>query len=224
MTSTPEPDAVIFDLDGVLLDSEQRWNEAKEALVRDTGGRWTDDAATVMMGMSSPEWSAYLHGELGVPLDAGAINLDVVRRMQEGYRRDLPLLPGAREAVAALAGRWPLGLASSSNREIIDLALELAGLADAFAVTISSEEVARGKPAPDVYVEAARRLRAAPARCVAIEDSANGLRAAAAAGMVAIAVPNQHYPPADDALALASVTVDSVGQVTPELVREAFSG
>lgn len=224
MPATREPDAVIFDLDGVLLDSEQRWNEAKEALVRDAGGRWADDAPAVMMGMSSPEWSAYLRDELGVPLDADAINRDVIRRMEEGYARELPLLPGAREAVAVLAGQWPLGLASSSNREIIDLALELAGFADAFTITISSEEVARGKPAPDVYVEAARRLGAAPERCVAIEDSANGLRAAAAAGMGAIAVPNPHYPPTDDALALARVAVGSVGQVTPELVREALGG
>jgi HAD superfamily hydrolase (TIGR01509 family) len=216
------PDAVIFDLDGVLLDSEQRWNEAKEELVRDVGGRWLDEAPTAMMGMSSPEWSAYMRDALGVPLEADAINREVIRRMEEGYERALPLLDGARESVAALAARWPLGLASSSNREIIDLALELAGLARSFAVTISSEEVARGKPAPDVYVEAARRLGVAAERCVAIEDSANGLRAAAAAGMAAIAVPNPHYPPGADALASAAATVQSVGEVTPDLVLEAF--
>jgi HAD superfamily hydrolase (TIGR01509 family) len=215
------PDAVIFDLDGVLMDSEQRWNEAKRALVQEAGGRWRDDAATAMMGMSSPEWSAYLRDELGVALPAGAINREVVRRMREGYRRELPLLPGAGEAVRALAGRWPLGLASSSNREIIDLALELAGFGDAFAVTVSSEEVEHGKPAPDVYLEAAARLGAAPVRCVAIEDSANGLRAAAAAGMAVIAVPNPHYPPGGDALALAAATVPAVGDVTPALVEEA---
>lgn len=217
------PDAVIFDLDGVLLDSEQRWNEAKEALVREAGGRWRDDAPTVMMGMSSPEWSAYLHDELGVPLDADAINRDVVRRMEEGYARALPLLPGAHEAVAALAARWPLGLASSSNREIIDRVLELAGFAGAFGATVSSEEVARGKPAPDVYLEVARRLGVAAERCVAIEDSANGLRAAAAAAMPVIAVPNPHYPPSDDALALAAARVGVVGEVTPALVEEAFA-
>lgn len=217
------PDAVIFDLDGVLLDSEQRWNEAKQALVRDAGGRWREDAATAMMGMSSPEWTAYLRDELGVPLGATEINREVVRRMQEGYARELPLLPGAREAVAALADEWPLGLASSSNREIIDLALRLADFDGSFAVTVSSEEVARGKPAPDVYLEAAARLGAAPGRCVAIEDSANGLRAAAAAEMAVIAVPNQHYPPEPDALALAAATVRGAGEVTPQLVREAFA-
>jgi HAD superfamily hydrolase (TIGR01509 family) len=174
-----------------------------------------------MMGMSSPEWAAYMRDELAVPLDLDAINREVVRLMEEGYARELPLLPGAREAVAALAKHWPLGLASSSNREIIDLALRLAGFDGAFAVTISSEEVARGKPAPDVYIEAARRLDARAEACVAIEDSANGLRAANAAGMAIIAVPNPHYPPGADALALAAVTVSTPGDVTPELIREA---
>ena len=213
------PAAVIFDLDGVLMDSEQRWNGAKEALVRDAGGSWRDEAPTVMMGMSSTEWAAYLRDDLGVPMDVQAISREVVQRMEDGYRQSLPLLRGADEAVRALAGRWPLGLASSSNREIIDLVLELAGFGDAFRVTVSSEEVERGKPAPDVYLEAARRLGAAPARCVAIEDSSNGLRSAHAAGMAVIAVPNPHYPPAPDALALAAASVAVAGEVTPELVE-----
>ena len=218
------PDAVVFDLDGVLVDSEQRWNEAREALVREAGGRWRDDAATAMMGMSSREWPAYLRDELGVPLSLEEINLDVVRRMQDGYRAGLPLLPGAGQAVRALAARWPLGLASSSNREIIDLVLEVAGLGSLFRVTVSSEEVARGKPAPDVYVETARRLGVDPAGCVAIEDSGNGVRAAAGAGMAVIAVPNPHYPPDRDALALASATVASVAEVTPALVEQVDPG
>jgi HAD superfamily hydrolase (TIGR01509 family) len=213
------PAAVIFDLDGVLLDSEPRWNAAREALVRETGGRWREDAPTAMMGMSSPEWSAYLRDVLGVPMDPDAISRDVVRRMREGYAEDLPLLPGATAAVPALAARWPLALASSSNREIIDLVIELAGFRDAFRVSVSSEEVERGKPAPDVYLDAARRLDVAPERCVAVEDSSNGLRAAAAARMTVIAVPNPHYPPDPDALALAAATVAVVGEVTPELVQ-----
>jgi HAD superfamily hydrolase (TIGR01509 family) len=211
--------AVIFDLDGVLMDSEQRWNAAKEALVSETGGRWRDDAPTVMMGMSSPEWAAYLRDALGVPMDVESISREVVRRMEEDYREALPLLPGAADAVRSLAGRWPLGLASSSNREIIDLVLELADFGDAFRVTVSSEEVDRGKPAPDVYLEAARRLAVEPDRCVAIEDSSNGIRAADAAGMTVIAVPNEHYPPASDALSLAAAAVPVVGDVTPALVE-----
>jgi HAD superfamily hydrolase (TIGR01509 family) len=217
------PEAVIFDLDGVLLDSEQRWNEAKEALVRESGGAWADDAPRVMMGMSSPEWSAYMRDQLQVPLDAEAINADVVRRMHDGYAAGLPLLPGAIDAVHALAARWPLGLASSSNREIIDVFLDAADVRGAFGATVSSEEVARGKPAPDVYLAAAAALGVPPQRCVAIEDSANGLRAARAAGMAVIAVPNPHYPPDEDALALAAATVEVVGEVTPELV-ETVSG
>jgi HAD superfamily hydrolase (TIGR01509 family) len=215
------PDAVIFDLDGVLMDSEQLWNSAKEALVREAGGHWRHEAPSAMMGMSSPEWSAYLHDELGVPMDTEAINREVVRRMLDGYRRQLPLLPGASEAVRALSARWPLGLASSSNREVIDLVLELADFGDAFRVAISSEEVSRGKPAPDVYLKVAAELRVKPAGCVAIEDSSSGLRAATAAGMGVIAVPNEHYPPDPDALALASATVRVVGEVTPELVERA---
>ncbi len=159
--------------------------------------------------------------QLGVELEDEEINRDVVQRIEELYRARLPVMPGAVEAVRALHGRWPLGLASSSNREIIDLVLDLAGLADRFVVTVSSEEVARGKPAPDVYLEAARLVGVEPDRCVAIEDSSNGFRAAVAAGMAVIAVPNQHYPPDQDALALAAAIVRTMGDVTPELVERA---
>jgi HAD superfamily hydrolase (TIGR01509 family) len=215
------PDAVIFDLDGVLVDSELLWNQAKEDFVRSAGGRWREDAPLVMIGMSSHEWSAYLHDELGVERSPDEINRGVVQRIEELYRARLPLLPGAVDAVRALGRRWPLGLASSSNREIIDLVLELAGVVAEFAVTVSSEEVGRGKPAPDVYLAAAERLGVGPTRCVAIEDSSSGLRAAAAAGMAVIAVPNPHYPPDGDALALAAAAVPTVGEVTPELVTRA---
>ena len=214
-------DAVVFDLDGVLVDSEQRWTAAREGLTRDRGGTWTDDAPRAMMGMSSPEWSAYLRDELGVPMSADAINDDVVERMEAGYRDAVPLLPGAVDAVRRLQGRWPLGLASSANRQLIDLVLEESGLSDAFAVTLSSEEVERGKPAPDVYLEAARRLGVDPVHAVAIEDSTNGLWSAHAAGLTVIAVPNEAFPPDPDALALAEVVVRTVGDVTPELVQQA---
>ena len=214
----PAVQAVVFDLDGVLIDSEERWSDAREALVREAGGTWTEDASTAMQGMSSTEWSAYLRDELGVDMEPEAISREVVRRMEEGYRDELPLLPGAVEAVQALAGRFPLALASSANRELIDLALEEAGLAPCFAASVSSEEVERGKPAPDVYLEAARRLGVEAGRCAAVEDSSNGLRSAHAAGMAVVAVPNRAYPPAEDALALADATVGSVGEVTPDLV------
>jgi HAD superfamily hydrolase (TIGR01509 family) len=192
--------------------------------VRERGGTWTDDAQRAMMGMSSPEWAAYLRDELGVDLEGEEIVREVVERMSAGYRESVPLLDGAVAGVRALAGRWPLGLASSANREIIDLVLEEAGLADAFEVTLSSEEVERGKPAPDVYLEAARRLGVEAASCVAIEDSTNGLRSAHAAGMTVIAVPNTAFPPDDDALACAAEVVGGVGEVTPETVERAAAG
>jgi HAD superfamily hydrolase (TIGR01509 family) len=172
-----------------------------------------------MLGMSSPEWSAYMRDELGVPLDADEINRAVVDRMERHYRERLPLLPGAVDVVRRLHRSWPLALASSANREIIDLVLDVAGLAGEFSATVSSEEVERGKPAPDVYLEAARRLGVAADRCVAVEDSSNGLRSAAAAGMAVIAYPNEHYRPAEDALALAAARVDSLDEITPELVE-----
>jgi HAD superfamily hydrolase (TIGR01509 family) len=210
--------ALVFDLDGVLLDSEQVWNEAKERLVRERGGRWREEAPRTMMGMSSLEWSRYLHDELGVPLEPDAISDEVVRRLEGVYRDRLPLIDGAAEAVERLAASVPLGLASSSNREIIDLFLELSGLGPCFAVTVSSEEVERGKPAPDVYLEVVRRLGADPADSVAVEDSENGIRAARAAGMRVVAVPNPHYPPDPAALAEADDVVGSLHDLTVERV------
>ena len=215
------PAAIIFDLDGVLLDSEQRWNEAKEALVREAGGTWLQEAPTVMMGMSSPEWSAYLRDDLGVQRDLDAINDDVVRRMHESYEDGLPLLPGALETVRALAARWPLGLASSSNREIIDVFLERSGVGDLFGATVSSEQVARGKPAPDVYLEAARRLGIAPAACVVVEDSYNGVRAGKAAGMFVVLVPNRSVPPAKGTWEIADLVLDRLADLDPAQIDSA---
>jgi HAD superfamily hydrolase (TIGR01509 family) len=171
-----------------------------------------------MMGMSSPEWSRYLHDRLDVPMDPADINADVVRRVAAAYEGHLPLLPHAVETVRELAGRWPLGVASSSNRPIIDLVLDRSGLAGCFAAVVSSEEVEHGKPAPDVYLAVARQLGADPTTCVAIEDSTNGIRAALAAGMRTIAVPNRQFRPPDDVLTAAAVVVPSLAEVTPDLV------
>ena len=142
----------------------------------------------------------------------------MVRRLLDRYAEHLPLIDGAVDAVRRIAARWPLGLASSSNREIIDRALELSGLAPLFRAIVSSEEVARGKPAPNVYLEAARRLGVAAMDCAAVEDSANGIRSAHAAGMRVIAIPNRAFPPPDDALALAAVALDSIAELTPDVV------
>ena len=210
----------MFDLDGLLLESEQIWNASKEELVRTRGGRWTTEAEHAMLGMSSPEWSRWMRDELGVPLDPDEISAEVVRLLAASYEERLPLLPGSDGAVRRLAARWPLGLASSSNREIIDLALGLAGWTGVFDTTVSSEEVARGKPAPDVYLEAMRRLEVAPASCAAVEDSGAGIRSAAAAGLRVIAIPNPDYPPDDEALALAAVVLESVHELDPAKLDE----
>jgi HAD superfamily hydrolase (TIGR01509 family) len=212
-------EAVVFDLDGVLLDSEEIWDRAREELARERGGRWHDRAQRDMMGMSSTEWSRYMHETIGLPEPPEEINREVVRRLSDLYRRESPAIPGAREAVERLAARWPLGLASSSNRELIDLALELLGVRPLFKATVSSEEVARGKPAPDVYLEAARRLGIEPAKAAAVEDSENGIYAAKAAGMRVIAIPNGRFPPSDDALAEADVVLASPAELTAEAVE-----
>ncbi|HEY6771517.1 MAG TPA: HAD family phosphatase [Solirubrobacterales bacterium] len=212
--------AVIFDLDGVLLDSETAWVEVKRELTEESGGHWQERARLDMLGMSSLEWSRYMHDELGVPVSPEEISSEVADRVLQRYRERLPLLPGAVEAVTSLARRWPLGLASSSNRSVIDLALEEAGLAGDFTATVSSEEVERGKPAPDVYLEAARRLDVAPGECVAIEDSTNGIRSAHAAKMAVIAVPNADFPPEPDALALADQELDSLERLSLERVSD----
>ena len=203
-------EAVVFDLDGVLIDSEHVWAEVKEEVTRECGGRWSDRAQADMMGMSSVEWSRYMHDALGVPESPEEIDREVVRRMLERYAEELPLIDGAVDAVHRLASSFRLALASSSNREVIDAVLARAGLGELFEVTVSSEEVARGKPAPDVFLEAARRLRLAPERCAAVEDSGNGIRAAHAAGMHVIAIPNRRYPPLPEALTLANVLLATI--------------
>lgn len=213
--------AVVFDLDGVLIASEEVWDTVRERYVRERGGRYDAEVQRAMMGMSAPEWSAFLHEDAGVPDEPDAINRDVVERMLEAYGRDLPLLPGAVEAVRRTADAFPVALASSSNRRIFEEVLELAGLTACFRATVSSEEVERGKPAPDVYLEAARRLDVSPDACVAVEDSHAGIRSAHDAGMRVIAIPNASYPPDDEALSLADVTLESLDQLTPERIEGA---
>jgi HAD superfamily hydrolase (TIGR01509 family) len=214
-------EAVVFDMDGILLDSEQIWDEVREELTRERGGRWHEGAHRDMMGMSSPEWSRYMHERIGLPESPAEINAEVVRRLIAHYAERLPLLPGAAGAVRRIAARWPLGLASSSNREVIEMALRESGLAAEFAVTVSSEEVARGKPAPDVYQEACSLLGVDPSAAAAIEDSHNGISSARAAGLRVIAIPNRHFPPGEDALSRADEVIEDLGGLTAATVDPA---
>ena len=210
--------AVVFDLDGVIVDSEQVWDEVREAYAKQAGGVYPETATREMMGMSSVEWSRYMAETLRVPGTPEEINAAVVERMLARYGEAPPLIPGAVDAVRRVAARWPLGIASSSNPELIEVVVRTAGLGDVFRVAVSSQEVPRGKPAPDVYLEAARRLGVDAARCGAVEDSHNGIRSAKAAGMWVVAVPNPHFPPDEEAMALADVVLGATAELQVEHV------
>jgi HAD superfamily hydrolase (TIGR01509 family) len=212
------PAAVVFDLDGVLVDSEHVWDGVREELAHERGGRWHPGAQRAMMGMSSPEWSRYMHDRIGVPESPDEINRIVVERMLERYAEGPPWIPGALDAVRAMAAAYILGLASSSNRELIEAVLDAGGVRELFAAAVSSEEVARGKPAPDVYLESARQLGVDPTTCAAVEDSHNGIRSAKAAGMACIAIPNERFPPGG-VEAEADVVLPSIRELTPDTVR-----
>jgi HAD superfamily hydrolase (TIGR01509 family) len=211
--------AVVFDMDGVLIDSEQVWDEVRGQLARDWGGHYSPEAQRAMMGMNSSEWARYMHDVLELPRSPGEINDEVVRRILERYRHDLPLIDGAVAAVQRLSSEFPLAVASSSSRPLIEGVLDAAGITSCFTAVISSDEFSHGKPAPDVYLEAARRLGVAPMQCAAIEDSANGIRAGHAAGMRVLALPNPHYPPDSEALSLADDVLGSLHELTVERVR-----
>jgi HAD superfamily hydrolase (TIGR01509 family) len=210
--------AVVFDLDGVLLDSEQVWDEIRRGLADEAGRPWPAEATRAMQGMSTAEWSAYLTDVVGIAGEPEQVAATVVNQIAARYGERPPLLPGAVEAVKRLGRRWPLGLASSSPRRLIDSVLAAAGLAQQFQVSVSTEQVAAGKPSPAVYQTVVQRLGVKPAQAVAIEDSSNGLRSAAAAGLAVLAVPHAAFPPAADALALADVVVGSLDEITVELV------
>src|SRR5712691_13016984 len=211
-------DAVVFDLDGVLIDSEPVWERARRDLVAERGGHWAPDAQRKLMGMSTPEWARYLSEDLGVGLPPDEVAALVIDRMAASYREHLPLMPGAVQAVRRLAARWPLGLASSAPAVLIGTVLESAGLRPCFQVTMSTEQVPHGKPAPDIYLAVAEGLGVPPAGCAAVEDSSNGLRSAATAALRVIAIPHPQYPPDPDALAATSLVLPTLADLIPEAV------
>jgi HAD superfamily hydrolase (TIGR01509 family) len=211
-------EAVVFDMDGVLIDSEPVWEEVRRGLVAERGGRWLPDTQDRLMGMSTGEWSRYIAADLGVGMTPDEVAESVIAAMAARYARHLPLMPGAVAAVTALAARWPLAVASSAPQSLIEVVLDASGLRSSFRVALSSERVARGKPAPDVYLAAAGQLGHAPGTCAGVEDSSNGLRSAAAAGLTVIAVPHPRYPAAPDALAGARLVLNSLLELTPDAV------
>ena len=216
--------SVIFDLDGVLVDSEPLWEDVRRRFALAHGGRWDADAQRTMMGMSSGEWAEFMRTQLGVALPEREIVAGVVDDMAARYRDGVPLLAGADDAVRRMAARWPLGLASSANRPLIDIVLAAVGMDSYFAVTVSSEEVPRGKPAPDVYLEVSRRLGVDPLRSTAIEDSTNGLLSALAAGMRVIAVPRTGFPPDPEVLARADAAIRDLEALSIEVVDPTLTG
>jgi HAD superfamily hydrolase (TIGR01509 family) len=223
MTAFQAPDsaieAIVFDMDGVIVESEHLWDDVRRGLAGDHDRPWPDDATRAMQGMSTPEWARYLSDEVGIALPPQQLADEVLKRMADMYSADLPLIPGAVQTVRLLAQHWPLALASSSSRSLIDVVLDTAGIADSFVITVSTEEVDAGKPSPVVYQRVTQLLGVNPERTVAIEDSSNGLRSAKAAGMLLIGVPNRDYPPEQQALDLADAVVAYIAEVTPGLVR-----
>jgi HAD superfamily hydrolase (TIGR01509 family) len=217
-------DAVIFDLDGVLIDSEPVWETVRRRFVAEQGGRWLPDTQRRLMGMSTREWSGYLSVDLGVGLPPDEVANAVLQQMAEKYAESVPLMPGAVQVVQRVAEMWPVGLASSSPRSLIDLVVAVVGLRPVFTATVSTEEVGRGKPAPDVYLATAARLDVHPRRCVAVEDSGNGLRAARAAGTVVVALPHPRYPPEPEALAAADLVLAGLDELTVAAVRALLAG
>lgn len=207
--------AVIFDLDGVLIESEEVWHQVRHEFVTGHGGHWTADDQQAVMGANSAQWAEHVHKNCGVSLSPEEIYAGVMVGLRAAYTAHLPLLPGVERTVRDFAGHYPLAVASSSPREIIEYVLQLARLRECFRAIVSSDDVARGKPEPDVYVEACRRLQVEPQEVVAIEDSANGIRAARAAGMVVVAVPSRVFPPPRDVVDTADIVVASVAELHP---------
>lgn len=210
--------AVIFDMDGTLTDTEALWDEVRRELAAADGVEWTDDATAAVMGMSTKEWSAYMasHGVGATPEQAAERTIGA---LLERYRHDLPALPGAADAVRRMAARWPLGVASSSPRVLIERGLESLGVRELITAVRSTEEgPARGKPAPDAYLWVAEQLGAEPARTVVVEDSGTGILAGLNAGMALVAVPPHFHPPSQEILERAAVVLTGLDELTVDLV------
>jgi HAD superfamily hydrolase (TIGR01509 family) len=217
-------DAVVFDLDGVILESEQVWHTVRRDFARALGAHWDEQDQVAVMGANSMQWAAHMREKSGIGLSDRDIYAGVIGALRDWYARDLPLIPGATDAILRLADDYSLGVASSSPRELIEYALELAGVRSCFAAVVSSDEVAQGKPAPDVYLEACARMGTSTRCTAAVEDSENGLRAAAAAGLAVIAVPNPDFPPSARTMGVADAILRSIVELTADVVAALRQG
>ena len=212
-------DAVIFDLDGVLVDSEIWWHEERVDWARQRGLTWTHEDSSHVMGANSRGWARIMRERLGLPpIEEAAIEDDIVDRVVRRYVDGAPEIQGATATVRAIAERWPVAIASSAHRAVIDAALNATGLAGVIPIVVSSDDVEHGKPAPDVYLETARQLGVTPKTCLVIEDSLNGVRAARSAGMIVVLVPNESIPPAAGAAELADLVLARLVDLDPAFV------
>jgi beta-phosphoglucomutase-like phosphatase (HAD superfamily) len=220
-------EAVIFDLDGVIVDSEIWWHEARAAWAAERGLTWSHEDSSAVMGANSRGWARIMRERMGLPeSDEAAIEAAVVGRVTDRYRQGAPGIEGAVEAVRRIAAGWPVAVASSAHRDVIDAALAATRLREVIPIVVSSDEVAHGKPAPDVYLEAARRLGKRPAACLVVEDSRNGVLAGVAAGMTVVLVPNASVPPPPGTTELAHHVLDRLADLEPDRLapREATGG
>ncbi|MFV0461673.1 MAG: HAD family hydrolase [Nostocoides sp.] len=210
--------AVIFDLDGVIVASEHLWDEGWRRVIAGHGGTWDDDDTRACQGKSVPEWAAYLGQRAGIAADAA--RKEVVDFVLSAYDRgDVAILPGAADMVNEAADRVPIGMATSAPPEVIARIVQMPELSGRFSVAVSSAEVARGKPSPDVYEAAIARLGADPHVSLAVEDSSNGIRAANAAGLTVIGIEHAQYPVAGDARECAAAIYTTVPAAAAELIR-----
>lgn len=213
------PEAIIFDLDGTLADTETVWDGIRQGLAEEAGVEWPTGATRAMMGMSTREWSTYLAEEVGLPFAPDEVAKLTIDKMAQHYREGVTLLPGAVESVRRMAAHYLVGIASSSPRVLIDAFVDVLGISDLIQVSVSTEEVERGKPAPDGFIKACALLGVEPGAAIAIEDSTNGIVSALAAGMTVIAVPPHFHPPSRELLARTTV-LESLDELTTDLVEE----
>jgi HAD superfamily hydrolase (TIGR01509 family) len=213
-------EAIIFDMDGLLVDSEPVWDRARKSMADEAGKDWNKEDHKAVMGVSTDEWVAYMIRRLELTLSPQEVQAQVIERMVEMYQAGIPYFPGAVEAVHLAAQHFPTALASGSHRTLIDTVTADAAMQGQFQVILSADEVGAGKPAPDVYLETARRLGVPPEKCVCLEDSGNGILAGVRAGMKVIAVPDSRFAPKQDILDQAHLLLPSLTPFSLDLIKQ----